>query len=256
MSMNHNAATIAPDAEQLKDTALEPIDAGYSLQDSLAGSRNLPLNVQAYERIKNDIITLRLRPGEYLNKAQISEAIGIGRTPVHEALNRLVLERLVKVIPRKGYIVKTISIDEVMNVIDVRIVNEVYCAQLAAVRATKADILRMERILDRYETDEAHADTAVHMALDRDFHNALSYTTGNPVLVDIMRSLHDSSLRFWFISLKDQLHHNEVKYEHRDILEAIKRADPEAAGQAIKKHIESFRTNIQRYLTSGNDVQI
>lgn len=222
-----------------------------SLESANLHSQSAPLNVQAYERIKHEIITMGLRPGEYLNEAQISKAIGIGRTPVHQALNRLALERLVEVIPRKGYIVKAISIDEVMDVINVRIINEVYCAQLAAMRVTKGDIERMERILDESEAKGAEEDTSIQMTLDRDFHNALSQAAGNPVLSDIMRTLHDSSLRFWFISLRDQQHHNEVKSEHREVLEAIKKGDPDAAGAAIRDHIESFRSNIQRYLTTG-----
>jgi DNA-binding GntR family transcriptional regulator len=210
-----------------------------------------PLNIQAYERIKHEIITMSLRPGEYLNEAQISKTIGIGRTPVHQALNRLALERLVEVIPRKGYIVKAISVDEVMDVINVRIINEVYCAQLAAMRATKADIAQMERILEQSEVAGVADDTSMQMTLDKEFHNALSHAAGNQILSDIMRTLHDSSLRFWFISLRDQQHHNDVKSEHREVLEAIKKGDPEAAGAAIRTHIESFRANIQRYLTTG-----
>lgn len=214
-------------------------------------ARNTSLNSQAYERIKHEIITMSLRPGEYINEAQISKVIDIGRTPVRQALNRLALERLVEIIPRKGCIVKAISIDEVMDVINVRIVNEVYCAQLAAVRATKIDIERMEYILEQCETEGAEEDTITHMTLDRDFHNALSQAAGNPTLSDIMRIMHDSSLRFWFMSLRNQQHHNKVKAEHRQILETIKRGDPEAAGAAIRDHIESFRSNIQRYLTTG-----
>lgn len=225
-------------------------DQDFSELDS--GNRQIaPLNIQAYERIKQEIITMGLRPGEYLNEAQISKAIGIGRTPVHQALNRLALERLVEVIPRKGYIVKSISVDEVMDVINVRVINEVYCAQLAAMRATKSDIARMEQILEQSEIHDAADDTSIQMSLDRDFHNALSQAAGNQILSDIMRTLHDSSLRFWFISLRDQQHHNEVKSEHREVLEAIKKGDPEAAGAAIRAHIESFRSNIQRYLTTG-----
>ena len=63
-----------------------------------------------------------------------------------------------------------------------------------------------------------------------------------------MRTLHDRSLRFWFISLRDPAHHVAVKEQHRAILQAIKARDPDAAGNAIRNHIESFRSNIMRHL--------
>jgi DNA-binding GntR family transcriptional regulator len=214
-----------------------------------------PLNVECYERIKHEIITLRFRPGEYLNEAQVSELLGIGRTPVHQALNRLMLEGMVEVIPRKGVIVRAISLNEVLEIIDVRVINETYCARLAAARASASDIAELSRILAESERGSSTPDTVRQMLLDRDFHSMLSRIAGNVVLADIMRSLHERSLRFWFISLRDQIHHNRVKGEHRAILDAVKAHDPDAAEQAVRNHIESFRTNIMAYIVGGSPVQ-
>ena len=206
------------------------------------------MHTQAYEQIKQGIITLRFRPGEYLNEARMSKLLGIGRTPVHQALNRLMLEGMVEVIPRKGIIVKPISLNDVLEITDVRIVNETYCARLAAARADETDIAEMGRILDESEKAASRSDTRRQMALDSDFHSVLSRAAKNLVLADFMRTLHDRSLRFWFISLRDPAHHIAVKEQHRAILEAIKARDPDAAGNAIRSHIESFRTNIMRHL--------
>ncbi len=206
------------------------------------------LHTQAYEKIKYAIITLRFRPGEYLNEAQVSKLLRIGRTPVHQALNRLMLEGMVEVIPRKGVIVKAISIDDVLEMIDVRIINETYCARLAAARADENDIAEMARILDESEKVATVSDIDRQMTLDRDFHTILSRAARNKVLADFMRTLHDRSLRFWFISLRDPAHHIAVQEEHWAILNAIKARDPNAAGNAIRAHIESFRTNLMRHI--------
>lgn len=72
------------------------------------------LRARAYEEIKRRIITLRYEPGAYLNEARVSEQLGIGRTPVHQALDRLMLEGMVEVIPRKGVVVRPVSLDEVL----------------------------------------------------------------------------------------------------------------------------------------------
>ncbi|MBI2317750.1 MAG: GntR family transcriptional regulator [Betaproteobacteria bacterium] len=213
-----------------------------------ARAPKIPLHDQAYEKIKHEIITLGFRPGEYLNEALVSKLLRIGRTPVRQALNRLMLEGMVDVIPRKGVIVKAVSLDDVIETIDVRIVNETYCAKLAAVRADDNDIAELTRILDQAEEAVAVSDSVRQMTLDRDFHNTLSRAARNTVLADCIRTLHDRSLRFWFISLRDPAHHLAVKQEHRAILGAIKARDAEAAGVAVRSHIESFRANIMRHI--------
>jgi DNA-binding GntR family transcriptional regulator len=143
------------------------------------------LHSQAYEKIKHEIITLRFRPGEYLNEAQVSKLLRIGRTPVHQALNRLMLEGMVEVIPRKGVIVKAVSLNDVLEMIDVRIINETYCARLAAARADENDIAELTGILDESEKTVTSSDTARQMMLDRDFHSALARAAKNAVLAEM-----------------------------------------------------------------------
>ena len=212
-----------------------------------AGARRTPLHSRAYEKIKHAIITLRFRPGEYLNEAQVSKVLRIGRTPVHQALNRLMLEGMVEVIPRKGVIVKAVSLNDVLEMIDVRLVNETYCARLAVARADESDIAELTSILDESEKTVTSPDTVRQMMLDRDFHSTLARAAKNAVLAECIRTLHDRSLRFWFISLRDPVHHVAVKQEHRAILNAIKAHDPDAAADAVRNHIESFRANVMRH---------
>lgn len=212
------------------------------------------LHSQAYEKIKHEIITLRFRPGEYLNEAQVSKLLRIGRTPVHQALNRLMLEGMVEVIPRKGVIVKAVSLNDVLEMIDVRIINEMYCARLAVARADESNVAELTRILDESEKTVTTSDTVRQMMLDRDFHSTLARAAKNAVLAECIRTLHDRSLRFWFISLRDPVHHVAVKEEHRAILDAIKAHDPDAAADAVRNHIESFRTNVMRHSLGGGQV--
>src|SRR5262245_40892958 len=82
----------------------------------------------AYDAIKHRIITCAFRPGEYINELQLSSMLKIGRTPVHQALDRLMIEGLVDVIPRKGVIVRPVSLNEVLQIIETRLVNETYCS--------------------------------------------------------------------------------------------------------------------------------
>ena len=216
------------------------------VQQAAADGMNQSLSEQAYAAIKQRIITLRFGPGTYLNVAAIAELLGIGRTPVHQAVRRLAHEGMIEIMPRKGMIVKPVSLHDVMAIAEVRLVNEPYCVRLAAENAKRQDITALERILRRAGRAAEAGDTEAMMLADRDFHCAISGIAGNQILADILRNLHERSLRFWFISLHQSSHQQEVDREHASILRAIKDHDADAAEQAMRRHIESFRNTIGR----------
>jgi GntR family transcriptional regulator, rspAB operon transcriptional repressor len=159
------------------------------------------------------------------------------------------LEGLVEIMPRKGVIVKPVSLDEVMQIIEVRLLTETYCVRLVAERATEADIAELHDTLTRAaEWTRAH-NVEQMMLSDQEFHNVLARIAGNTVLGGILRRLHDRSLRFWFISLKAVgRHHKNVQDQHETILAAIRRHDAARAESAMRAHIESFRDNLARYV--------
>jgi DNA-binding GntR family transcriptional regulator len=204
------------------------------------------LRDRAYQEIKRRINRMEFRPGAYLNEAQISRTLRIGRTPVHQALDRLMLEGLVQVIPRKGVMVETISLDQVLQIIDVRLVNEPFCVGLAAERATPGEVSQLRVLLDSAGPSIRARDREQLMDLDRLYHHRISQAAKNPVLADTITRLHDRSLRFWFISLGDDLQLRRVDEEHRAILDAIAQRDVAGAADAMRHHIESSRKHITR----------
>jgi DNA-binding GntR family transcriptional regulator len=214
----------------------------------VASEPSLSLREAAYEAIKHRIITCAFKPGDYINEAYVSGAIGIGRTPVHQAIDRLMQEGLLEVIPRKGIIVKPVSLDEILQITEVRRVNEPYCVRLAAERADDRDLSTLEDILHRADAWTAVRNIEQMMMLDREFHIALARAARNAVLAAVLQNLHERSLRFWFISLTAHEHHTAVQREHRAIVEAIQQRDCGAAEQRMIEHIDSFRQNITRQM--------
>jgi DNA-binding GntR family transcriptional regulator len=206
------------------------------------------LRTAAYEEIKRRIITCEFRPGEVLSEAAVSAKVRIGRTPVHQAFDRLMMEGLVDVLPRKGVIVRPLSLDEVLNIIEIRLINETYCARLAAERSQLNDFRVLDDNMRRSAEAARRRDIAELMQLDRQFHDALSHAARNPILADLLRTLHNRSLRFWFVSLRAPDHHQRVLEQHRDIVSATRSRDPQKAEDAMRTHIEAFRTNIMRQL--------
>lgn len=192
----------------------------------LVTSAALPLSLRdrAYLEIKRRINRLEYRPGAYLNEAQISRQLKVGRTPAHQALDRPMLEGLIQVIPRKGVVVQSISLDEVLHILELRLVNEPYCVGLAVERATPQEITRMRGLLGSAAPLIRARDREKLMNLDRALHHQISLAARNPILADMLTLLHERSLRFWLISFGDALQLRRVDDEHRNILEACGRS--------------------------------
>lgn len=209
-----------------------------------ARQKSPSLRDAAYRIIKHQIITCVLKPGESINEMQMSAALGLGRTPVHQALDRLMVEGMVDVLPRKGVVVRPISLDELMQISEVRLLMETHCARCAAERATPAEIAQLRAILETFEAPVRQRDIEQMILLDREFHAAVVHAGRNDVLEDILLKVNDRSLRFWFVSLSASEQPTAVLREHRAIFDAIRLRRPEAAEAAMRAHIESFRANV------------
>jgi DNA-binding GntR family transcriptional regulator len=210
--------------------------------------RATSLREAAYAAIKHRIITCAFRPGEYINELQLSALLRIGRTPVHQALDRLMMEGMVEVIPRKGVIVKPISLNEVLQITEVRLINEPYGARLAADHADDADLGELAHVVKQTEHWASVRNVEKMMLLDREFHLLIARAAKNSVLGELLRSLHERSLRFWFISLNAPPQYQSVRQEHQTIFTAIRRRDSGQAETAMRGHIESFRANVSQFL--------
>lgn len=209
-----------------------------------------PLSEQAYGAIKQRIITLEYRPGQYLNESAICTDLGFTRMPVHQALHRLQLEGLVDIIPRKGVIVRADSLNEMLDLMDTRLLVEPHCSALASERATKSQIEQLQEILNVSRSKMTRETMDEFMALDQSFHRALIVAARNRVLGEVVTSLHERSARIWYLHFwsDDDLHRTQL--EHEDVLKAVVGADPEAAQAAMHRHIMSLRRRMAR-ITEG-----
>ena len=204
----------------------------------------MSLNETAYLRLKEALVTLAYKPGEYLNTAQVMERLGVGRTPVNQALHRLSAEGLVRIIPRKGAMASPLSINDALELIEVRLVNEMLCMRLAAAAITEAELAELQAIAEQFEAAAQRRDAVSVMNLDRFFHEKIAQAARNAMLQDILNVLHARSQRFWAISLATEGHLAEVVEEHRTIVAALRRHDGEAAAEAARTHVLSFKASM------------
>lgn len=195
---------------------------------------------RAYELIKWRILTMQYPPGAFLIEKMLCDATGLGRSPVHQALHRLQYEGLVEIKPRRGIIVRSWSPQELEALLEARSTVEVAVVRLAAERASRAQVDALRARLDEGEALIEARDREGLMRLDRDFHVGLAEMTGNPMLVDLIRALHQRSLKLWFINASDDRRYRLVQKQHVDLLSAVARGNADRAEAALRAHFQFF----------------
>jgi DNA-binding GntR family transcriptional regulator len=203
--------------------------------------QNLSQNELAYTRLKERLTTLVYTPGNYLNTASLMHELSFGRTPINHALHRLSNEGLVQIIPRKGVMVAPLSIDNALELIEVRLANEKLCARLAATKITETELEQLRALLQEFDEAVSCRNMELVMNLDRLFHEQIALAARNQVLTEILKVLHARSQRFWAISLMTEGHLEEVQAEHRSIIDALSRADGDAVVAVVEAHVLSFK---------------
>ncbi len=208
-----------------------------------AGKGN-SLAAQAYEQIKERILTLHFLPGQYLNEGALCAMLGAGRTPVHQALQRLEIDGLVEIMPRKGVIVQPDSLSEIVKILDSRVTVEAELARNAAQRTTPADAEELKALAQQGYGNGQPTDIDAFTAGDRAFHGKFAQMSGNPVLFEFARSLHERSVRYWYLHLWRTMDTKATIRQHTAIADMIARGDGDGAAKAVRDHIESLRERL------------
>lgn len=209
--------------------------------------KNVSLNEQAYLAFRHRLITLRYKPGEYLNTAQVMEDLAMGRTPVNQAVHRLATEGLLRIIPRKGVMVAPLSMDDALELTEVRLVNEALCVRLATQRVNPVQITALRALNQRIAAAGNARDREQMMLLDREFHQMLADIAGNSRLSDILSIIHAQAQRFWATTLSSAQHMQAVIAEHEAIIAALEQGESTQAEAAARAHILSFKQALLNY---------
>lgn len=224
--------------------------AGDKKKDSLS-DKQLSLVDQAYEAIKEKVIALHFLPGQYLNEAAICAQLGIGRTPVHQALQRLHIEGLVEVLPRKGIVVQPDSLAEILKILEARLTVEPELARNCAANVrtgevTAEDATRLLAIATATDANVEPPDIQAFTSNDRWFHREIGRMSGNSVMADFARMLHERSTRFWYLNLWQTIDVGQSNNQHRLIAQAIAEGNEQAAGDAMSDHIGALHQRLDK----------
>ena len=203
-----------------------------------AGGNGLSLTDRAYTHLEEMIVTLQLPPGSAVSETALSQRLGIGRTPIREALQRLARERLVTILPRRGIIVSEINVKSQLRLLEVRREVERLAAKSAARRATPAERARFLEIARRFEKSAKTNDDVAFMRVDREFHDLSVMAARNEFAAGAMGLMHSLSRRFWYIHYKQAADMPLTAKLHADIARRIAAGDDAGAGKAMDKLLD------------------
>src|SRR3954467_2970958 len=204
---------------------------------------------RAYYAIRDLIVTLELPPGAVVREPELTERLGIGRTPVREALRRLAQERLVEVFPRRGMFVTKVDVRDLVRLCEVRIALEPEAARLAAERATQADLAELRAVLAELD-GRRKRDPRALIDLDERIHRAIYQASHNPYLAETLEAYYAHALRIWMVALA-RTDIGAAVGGHHAVLEAVVRGDGARAARLMREHVESFETAVRDVLLTA-----
>ena len=215
------------------------------MSQSLAG--------QVYEIIKKDIITCTFKPGQQIAQQQLADRYSVGVTPVREALQKLTREGLIQPIPRFGYLVTPITVADVAEVFELRTILETAASRLAALRATPEQLEHLSELASStyiFKVRDSYSDFLVH---NREFHVAVANASGNRRLAASVAQVMDEMTRMFHLGLDVKDSAGEMRDEHQELVEMLRRKDSVSAEQVVLAQILRSQGRIFEALRPGSE---
>ena len=198
---------------------------------------------RAYTYIESQIVTLRLAPGAVVSEIELANNLGMSRTPVGEALQRLAREGLVTVLPRRGIVVTELSVSDQIKLLELRGEVSRFLARTGAQRAKLQQRTQLRAVARAFTDAAASSDEAAFLQADKAFHTLFSQCAQNDYAFTVMESMDSQSRRFWFAHRPDSADLAVSAGLHSDIALAMADADAKAAEQAsdaLTAYLDAF----------------
>ena len=205
--------------------------------------RSESLTDKAYSALEEMIVTLRLKPGEVLSEIALSQELGIGRTPIREALQRLAREGLIVILPRKGVLVSDINPGKQLLLLEVRRELERLIARSAAARRTDAERDRFLSIADGMEAAAADKDDLSFIRLDDELNILMATAAHNEYADRAISLMHGLSRRFWYVHYKQTADLPLMARLHAELARNVAAGEADAAARTSDRlidYVEAF----------------
>jgi DNA-binding GntR family transcriptional regulator len=199
---------------------------------------------RAYVELRDRIVTLQLPPETVLREDELMGEMGIGRTPLREAVKRLALENLVAVQPRRGTFVTAVEAADIQNITEVRAELEGYAAELAALRLDPETRGRAETLLHEVEELKESGDPHSLMLFDERIHRFTWEAASNRYLAQTLERYFTHSLRIWYLVLDRVPTLGHAVHDQTQLIEAILDRNADHARTIMREHVLAFQREI------------
>lgn len=251
-------STNARPARRPAKAAVPKADAKRSPADK--GSRRSPRGASAshvYEQLREQILSLELKPGAPLEEAKLAQALGGSRTPLREAIIRLAAEGLVEVLPNRGARVSSMELPQLQEHLEAFELLQRTATVLAAQRRSQRSLVELRRLCEAFEQRHAEGDVSGMIQANWDFHHAIGVACGNRYLARMYDTMLTDGLRVSRLAMAFEcygsgeaysLHLNDILREHRELVDVIERRDVAAAAALSDSHSNLARLRVSDYL--------
>jgi DNA-binding GntR family transcriptional regulator len=204
------------------------------------GTRSL--TDEAYAQLEELIVTLQLRPGVAVSEAMLSERLGIGRTPIREALQRLAREHLVVVLPQRGNLISEIDVKKQLRLLETRREVERLIVRCAARRATPDERDEFRQLAVTFSRAAEKNDSRSFLRADKRFNDLSLQAARNEFAAGAIGLMHGLSRRFWYLHYKQAADLPETARLHANAAKAIAAGDEQAAAAALDALLDNIET--------------
>lgn len=211
----------------------------------------LPLRDVVFNTLRRAILKGELKPGERLMEIQLAQRLGVSRTPVREAIRKLELEGLVRMMPRRGAVVAEITIQDLEDVLEVRAALEELAVQKACEYITDDQLRDLKKAANDFRRSLEDDNLLACVETDVAFHEIIYSAANNRRLQQMLQNIREQMYRYRLEYLKDKRMHRLLVEEHDTIRRALKKRDAVKAGSAMRTHIDNQKDSMVRSLTGS-----
>ena len=205
-----------------------------------------------YSALKHRILTCSLPPGQRLMENDLSRELGVSRTPLREALNRLALEQLVFLTPYRGYAVTPLLLEDISKLNELRLILESESAALAAERANQQEVKQLKSLAKLSYQPGDRATYEQYLRDNSAFHQALVRCTRNARLEAVVASVLDQLQRPLYLGLDTGLDAKAATAEHYELIDAIAQGNAKRARKVMAEQIKRAEMRILAAVALAN----
>lgn len=203
------------------------------------------LSARVYNQIKQLILCNEIMPGQKLHHQQLSERLGVSRTPVREALTRLVQEGYVSFLPNRGFTCKEIRLQEAEELYELRESLEAFAVEKAVEKLTDTALAELRQRIESYGHDVQNRFSRGRLVYDQDVHLLIARIAGNETLKNTLSHVFERIvLKRRTDGIYDPARGAAAHHEHVELLEAMARRDAQAAVIIVRGHIQAGKKNV------------